>query len=156
MRNIIKIAVAVLIMAAALPGRAQEPTEWKRVNDSTWVRWGENAMGAYGETAHPVATDIMVAEINNDLRNLSRIRAGMLGCGALAALGGVWAVRNAGNNKSTVAPIIVMSAAGVASTVLGIVEIDVLYRSRVFVSPEGVVIRIGGTNKRHFFEVGKR
>ena len=156
MRNIIRIAVAVLIMAAAVPMRAQEPTEWKRVNDSTWVRWGANSMGTYDETAYPVSTDIMVAEINNDLRKLSRIRAGMLGCGAVAAFGGVWAFRNAGNNKSVVPPIIVTSAAGVAATVLGIVEIGVLDRSRVFISPEGVVIRIGETSKRHFFELNKR
>ena len=35
MRNIIKIAVAVLIMAAAVPMRAQE---WTKVNDTTYIR----------------------------------------------------------------------------------------------------------------------
>lgn len=156
MRELVKIAVAVLIMAAVVPAKGQAPTEWKRVNDSTWVRWGENAMGVYAETARQADIELMVADINNDLLKVSHIRCGVLGCGAVAALGSVWAVANQRAKKSTVIPTVIISVSGVAATALGIAEISVLWRDRVYVSPEGVVIRIGESGKRRFIGAGQR
>jgi hypothetical protein len=51
MKDFIKIAVAVLIMAAAVPMRAQE---WTKVNDTTYIRQFVQTNGMLTEYAKPV------------------------------------------------------------------------------------------------------
>ncbi|MBQ1703618.1 MAG: hypothetical protein II021_04015, partial [Oscillospiraceae bacterium] len=82
MKDFIKIAVAVLIMAAAVPMRAQE---WEKANDTTYVRRFEQSTGTLTEYANPVDMAALTAKLNNDMRSAALCRAGAFGCGFVAA-----------------------------------------------------------------------
>ena len=100
MRNIIKIAVAVLIMAAAVPMRAQE---WEKVNDTTYVRRFEQSTGTLTEYANPVDMAALTAKLNNDMRSAALCQAGAFGCGfaAVAAGSGLHSRRTRGDGHSS-------------------------------------------------------
>lgn len=142
MRNIIKIAVAVLIMAAAVPMRAQE---WEKLNDTTYVRRFEQSTGTLTEYANPVDLAALTIKINNDLRSAALCRAGAFGCGFAAIASGLGSAM-AYNGKSTT-----LNAAaflfGLACLGLEIGVIDKMYQSRVYIAPDGVAIRLNRTEQ---------
>lgn len=147
--------VAALMLAAIAPVKAQNESEWKRLSDTTWARWGENSMGAYAETAAPADIDRIVSEINNDLRKVARLKAGVLACGAVASIGGIWAARNVINNKSVTVPGVVVGVAGLTALGLQVAEIVTLNREMVYITPEGVVVSLRSSGKKKFIEVAK-
>lgn len=148
MRNLIKISVAVLIMAAAVPMRAQRVTEWKPTNDTTYIRWVYGKDAVYFETGTPADLGSVVVGINNDLRKVSHLKAGKLACGAVAGIGGLWAAANAKHGRKVTAPAVVMGAAGLTALILEVVETCTLNRSRLSLTPDGVVVRITGDSRR--------
>jgi hypothetical protein len=137
MKDFIKIAVAVLIMAAAVPMRAQE---WSKVNDTTYARFTVEKYGVTTEYAEPVDMTALTVKLNNDLRSAALCRAGAFGCGFVAAAAGLGSVM-AYNGKSTT-----LNAAailfGFACLGLEIGAIDKMYQSRVYIAPDGVAIRL--------------
>ena len=145
MRNLIKIAVAVLIMAAAEPMMAQE---WEKVNDTTYVRRFEQSTGTLTEYANPVDMAALTVKLNNDLRGAALCQAGSFGCGFVAAAAGLGSAI-AYNGKSTT-----LNAAavlfGLASLFFEIGAIDKMYQRRVYVAPDGVVIRFNRTEQPRY------
>lgn len=141
MRNIIKIAVAVLIMAAAVPMRAQE---WEKANDTTYIRQFVQTNGMLTEYAKPVDMAALTMKINNDLRGAALCQAGCLVTGGIATVATVSNVRNHnGKSKPLIAAATITGLAGVG---LGIASIFFLNKEKVYISPDGVVIRITHTD----------
>lgn len=141
MRNIITIAVAVLIMAAAVPMRAQD---FNRLNDTTWVRHTLQKDGVITEYAYAVDQAAHMATLNNSMRNTANLLAGSIGSAALASAAAYINYNNGNKNAFLKASTLVFGMASVAMSVVGIVE---LHQERVYLSPEGVVIRIGKIDK---------
>ena len=142
MRNIIKIAVAVLIMAAAVPMRAQE---WEKVNDTTYVRRTMSKIGVTSEYAEPVDAMALTMKINNDLRTVAACQGIAIGCGfAATAAAIVSARRYNGNNKALNVAAVALGLAGLGFEIGGI---DLMSQKPVYIAPDGVVIRLTRTEQ---------
>ena len=142
MRNIVKIAVAVLIMAAAMPMRAQE---WTKVNDTTYARFTVHKDGVMSEYAEPVDMTALTVKLNNDLRSASICRGTAVGCGFAATGAALWsAYKYDGKSKALNAMCVVF---GIACLGLEIGSIDIMSQKRVYVATDGVVIRITRTER---------
>ena len=142
MRNIIKIAVALLIMAAAVSGRVQE---WTKVNDTTYARFTVEKDGVTTEYAEPVDMTALTVKLNNDLRKVALCQTGCLvagGISAAAALVNAYEF-NGQKNGLTAASIIF----GLGSFGLGVASIVFTYKNRLYIGPDGVVIRISRTEQ---------
>lgn len=150
MRNIIKIAVALLIMAAALPGMAQE---WKKVNDTTYARSFTRSDGVVTDYATPVDVTAMTVKINNDLRSAALLQVGSIG--SSVAAGGI-ALFNATHYSGEDTMLNVATVLlGLASAGLGVASIVKMYQRRVYIAPDGVVIRISRTEEPKY-DIKKR
>ena len=142
MKNIIKIAVAVLIMAAAMPLRAQA---WTMVNDTTYARFTVGQFGVTTEYAEPVDMTALTVKLNNDLRRASICRGTAVGCGFAATGAALWsAYKFGGQNKALNAMSVVF---GLACLGLEIGSMTVMSQKRVYIAPDGVVIRITRTER---------
>lgn len=146
------IIIAAMMLAAVAPMRAQD---FQKVNDSTWVRYGVNEMGVYDETAAPINVNMMVAEINNDLIRCAHLRSAALGCGAVSMLSAAWAVNRAKHSKPIVFQEVVCGVMVVGAVALEVAEIVTLNRKKVYITPEGVAIRITHSNKKKIIEYTK-
>lgn len=143
MKDFIKIAVAVLIMAAAVPMRAQE---WEKVNDTTYVRHFMQTKGVVTEYAHTLDMVEWNTKLNNDMRSAALCRAGAIGCCAAAGVTGLLsALGNNGSPGLTVTSLVFL-AAGVGFEVASIVK---LHQNKVYITPEGVAIRISRTERSY-------
>lgn len=141
MKDFIKIAVAVLIMAAAVPMRAQE---WTKVNDTTYIRQFIHTDGVLTDFAEPVDMVALTAKINNDLRAASLCQAGCfvsVGIATVATL--VNLNKHNGKSKGLEATSILFGLGGVG---LAVTSIALLHQDKVYIGPEGVVIRITHTD----------
>ena len=145
MRNLIKIAVAVLIMAAAVPMRAQE---WEKANDTTYVRRFEQSTGTLTEYANPVDMAALTVKLNNDMRSASLCRAGAFGCGFAAIASGLGSAIAYNGNSTTLNTVAVIF--GLACLGLEIGAIDKMCQKRVYVAPDGVVIRLNRTEQPRY------
>ena len=143
MRNIIKIADAVLIMAAAMPMRAQE---WTKLNDTTYVRHFMQTKGVVTEYAHTLDMVTWNTKLNNDMRGAALCQAGAMGCGVAAGVTGLLSAL--GNNRATGLTVtsLVFLAAGVGFGVASIVK---LHQNKVYITPDGVAIRISRTERSY-------
>lgn len=139
MKDFIKIAVAVLIMAVAVPMRAQE---WSKVNDTTWhfndKKWPTMETETTTYTAWSV--EQLAAETARRNRQAGFMLIGSMGC---AAASGCAAVFGNGNRTSLGFAI----AFGIASVGLQVASAAVLIGPRVKVTPEGVVVRLSRVEK---------
>ena len=143
MRNIITIAVAVLIMAAAMPMRAQE---WTKLNDTTYVRHFMQTKGVVTEYAHTLDMVAWNTKLNNDMRSAALCQAGAMGCGVAAGVTGLLSAL--GNNRApglTVTSLVFL-AAGVGFEVASVVK---LHQDKVCITPDGVAIRISRTERSY-------
>ena len=140
------ILFAALLLAAVAPLRAQE---WKRVNDTTWTRFGENQMGVYTETATLCDISQLVAENNNRMRSAGLCFGGSMACGAIA--GGILYLNN---RKGDAIPFfnVLGIGFGIGSLALSVKGCVELAAKRVYLTPEGVVVRITHSTKRKFIE----
>lgn len=145
MKYFIKIAVAVLIMAAAVPIRAQE---WTKMNDTTYVRRFEQSTGTLTEYANPVDMAALTVKINNDLRSAALCQAGAFGCGFVAAAAGLGSAMTYNGKSTTLNAAAVVF--GLACLGLEIGAIDKMCQKRVYVAPDGVVIRLNRTEQPKF------
>ena len=142
MKKIITIAVAVLIMAAAVPMRAQE---WTKVNDTTYARFTVEKYGVTSEYAEPVDMTALTVKLNNDLRSASICRGAAVGCGFAAAGAALWSAKKfGGKNKALNAMSVVFSLSCLG---LEIGSMTVMSQKRVYIAPDGVVIRITRTER---------
>ena len=140
MRTIISIIAAVLIMAAAVPMRAQE---WTKVNDTTYIRQFIHTDGVLTDFAEPVDMVALTAKINNDLRAASLCQAGCLASGGIATVASLVNVnKHLGKSKGLEAVSILF---GIGGACLGVASIALLHQDKVFIGPDGVVIRITHT-----------
>ena len=143
MKDFIKIAVAVLIMAAAVPMRAQE--EWTKVNDTTYIRQFIHTNGVVTDFAEPVDMAALTVKINNDLRKVALCQTGCLVAGGISAVAAlVNAYEHNGKNNGLKAASIIF---GIGSFGLGVASIVFTYKNRLYVGPGGVVIRISRTER---------
>ena len=143
MKKIITIVVAVLIMAAAVPMRAQE--EWTKVNDTTYARFTVEKYGVTSEYAEPVDMTALTVKLNNDLRSASICRGAAVGCGFAAAGAALWSAKKfGGKNKALNAMSVVFSLSCLG---LEIGSIGMMSQKRVYIAPDGVVIRITRTER---------
>ena len=142
MKDFIKIAVAVLIMAAAVPMRSQE---WTKVNDTTYARFTVEKDGVTSEYAEPVDMTALTVKLNNDLRSASICRGAAVGCGFAATCAALWsAYKFGGQNKALNAMSVVF---GLACLGLEIGSIDMMSQKQVYIAPDGVVIRLTRTER---------
>lgn len=142
MRNIITIAVAVLIMAAAVPIRAQE---WTKVNDTTYIRQFVQTNGMLTEYAKPVDAITLTMKINNDLRTVAACQGIAIGCGFAATAAAIVSVRRYnGNNKALNVAAVALGLAGLGFEIGGI---DLMSQKPVYIAPDGVVIRLTRTEQ---------
>lgn len=151
-----QIIIAALLMAAIAPIKAQDLSQWRKVNDTTWVRYGENSQGVYSEIGIPVNHAEQLMGINNDLNKYANLETGVLVCGAVAAGCGVWATNRIQHNKSVLAPGVAIGVAGITALVLKVAGIKTLSRQNLYLTPDGVVIKIGKSNKKRFIDVEKQ
>ena len=121
------ILFAALLLAAVAPLWGQD---FKQANDSTWIRWGVNTMGLYEEVASPVDYNLIVADINNDLRRCAHLKAGALGCGAVSGLSAFWALQRSKHGKPIVLQEVICGLSAVGCLVLEISEIVTLNRDK--------------------------
>lgn len=133
------IIIAAVMLAAIAPMRAQD---FIRLNDTTWVRSFEQKGGTTTEYAYPVDLTRLTVENNNSMRSAGSCFLGGLCCVAIS--GGSGAIYAVGGGKAFLAGAIVFAT---ASTVLDIVGCFKLKRSRVYITEEGVAIKIGKTDK---------
>ena len=142
MKDFIKIAVAVLIMAAAVPMRAQEFT---KVNDTTYIRQFINTNGVVTDFAEPVDMQALTVKINNDLRSVALCQTGCLAAGGISAVAALVNFnKHNGKNKGLEAASIIF---GIGSFGLGVASIVFTYKDRLYIAPDGVVIRISRTEQ---------
>lgn len=141
MRNIFRIAVALLILAAALPASGQE---WNRVNDTTYVRYTIQSNGVLTEYAEPVDMEAHIMKLNNDLRSASLLQACSLGAGAAACAIELVNISSYGGKSSSLNTAGVIL--GLASMGLYIGSVCKTHQRRVYMGPDGVVIRITRTD----------
>ncbi len=144
MKKIIKIAVAVLIMAAAVPMRAQE---WEKVNDTTWQRmWAAwpNSKPVL-ETGTAITAMELAIETNRRTRQAGFCMLGSMGCVAIS--GGIALLNHSrvGTGSKSVDGLAI--GFGVAALGLEIAGAALLIGPRVSVTPEGVVVKIGRQRK---------
>ena len=145
MKDFIKIAVAVLIMAAAVPMRAQEFT---KVNDTTYIRQFIHTNGVVTDFAEPVDMQALTVKINNDLRSVALCQTGCLAAGGISAVAALVNVnKHNGKNKGLEAASIIF---GIAGACLGVASIVFTYKDRLYIAPDGVVIRISRTEQPKF------
>lgn len=145
MKDFIKIAVALLIMAAAVPMRAQE---WTKLNDTTYIRQFIHTNGVVTDFAEPVDMAALTVKINNDLRSAALCQTGCLVAGGISAVSAlVNANKHNGKNKGLEAASIIF---GLGSFGLGVASIVFTYKNRVYIAPDGVVIRISRTEQPKF------
>ena len=105
-------------------------------------------MGLYEEVASPVDYNLIVADINNDLRRCAHLKAGALGCGAVSGLSAFWALQRSKHGKPIVLQEVICGLSAVGCLVLEISEIVTLNRDKVYLTPEGVVVRITHSTKQ--------
>ena len=134
------IIIAAMVLAAIAPLRAQE---WERNNDSVYVRRTQLSQGVMTEYAEPVDLAALTAKINNDLRSAALCQAGALGCEvvALAATAGS-AIAYNGQSPTLKGAAIVFGLAGIGLYIAGI---DKMGQRKVYLGPDGVVLRITRT-----------
>lgn len=131
MKNI--IIIAALMIAAASPLRAQE---WVRVNDSTWIRNRSTDV----DYAYKVDNQALLYKINNDLRAAALYQVGAWGTGVATAIMAGSYVQEPTNSR-----LVATIALGVVTFGLEVASVCHIYQRRVFLSPEGIAIRIGKT-----------
>ena len=134
--------MAALILAAIAPMDAQD---FNKLNDTTWVRQFVYSDGVVTEYAYQVDQATHMAKLNNDMRTAALYQAGALGCGfACFGAAALNSIHYEGKSKFLNATTIVFGLAGLG---FEIASIDKLCQKRVYMSPEGVVIRIGRVDK---------
>lgn len=133
------IIMAALILAAIAPMSAQDFT---RLNDTTWVRNTMLTNGIMTEYASSIDNAALTVKINNDLRNAALCQAGAFGMGMLA---GIESLRYA--QKQTKARRAGAIAFGVAAFAFEIASVCHMYQERMYLTPEGVIVKIGRTEK---------
>lgn len=139
MKMIIKIAVAVLIMAAAMPMRAQE---WTKLNDTTWVSYTLTKNGVITDYAYQVDQTKLIAELNNDMRRAALWQYASLGMSVATMIEGFRYASEPTDGRLAATIIL-----GCATTAFFITSWYQLHNKKVFVTPEGVIIKIGRTDK---------
>lgn len=143
MRHIIKIAVAMFIMAAAVPGMAQD---FQKLNDSTYVRYIQQTKSIWAEYATPIDMVAWNTKLNNDMRNAALCQAGAIGCGVAAGATGLLSALSKGPSTGLAVASIVFCAAGLG---LEIASIVCLHQNKVYITPDGVAIRISRTERSY-------
>lgn len=143
MKDFIKIAVAVLILAAAVPMRAQE---WQKVNDTTYMRQFTQVNGVLTEYAETLDMVKWNTKLNNDMRSAALFHAGAIGCGVASAAFGLVSLSGSGRRKGANIASLVLLAAGLGLEITGTVY---LHQNRVYLTPEGVAIRISRTERSY-------
>ena len=141
MKTFISIIAAMLIaLAAVAPVRAQEFT---KVNDTTYIRQFIHTNGVLTDFAEPVDMVALTVKINNDLRKVALCQTGCLVAGGISAVAAlVNANKHYGKNKGLKAASIIF---GIGSFGLGVASIVFTYKNRLYIGPDGVVIRISRT-----------
>lgn len=143
MKDFIKIAVAVLIMAAAMPMRAQE---WTKVNDTTYVRHFMQTKGVVTDYANTLDMVTWNTKLNNDMRSAALCQAASMGCGVAAGVTGLLSAL--GNNRApglTVTSLVFLAA----SVGLEVASVVKLHQNKVYITPDGVAIRISRTERSY-------
>ena len=143
MRNLITIAVSVLIMAAAVPMRAQE---WTKVNDTTYVRHFMQTKGVVTEYAHTLDMVAWNTKLNNDMRSAALFHAGAIGCGVASVATGFWAIFGKSHSKGMTVASMAFLAVGLGLEITGTV---CLHQNKVYITPEGVAIRFSRTERSY-------
>lgn len=143
MKRMIIIAVAVLIMAAAVPMRAQE---WTKVNDTTYVRHFMQTKGVVTEYAHTLDMVEWNTKLNNDMRSAALCRAGAIGCCAASVAMGVAYIAKSNHSKGLLVAGVAFLGASVCLDVASVVK---LHQNKVYITPEGVAIRISRTERSY-------
>lgn len=133
------LIIAALLLAAIAPLSAQE---WHQVNDTTWRRDFVRSDGVITDYAYAVDPVSWATQINNDLHNAALLQYAMMGTAALAAIDMMlYAMRPSS------ARLMAGIALGAASIGCYAASVAQLHQKRVYVSPEGVIIRIGRTER---------
>lgn len=133
------ILFAALLLAAVAPLWGQD---FIRQNDTLWTRQFVHKDGVVTDYAYKLDQSALIAQLNNDMRSAALCQAGCVVTGAAATLEAILYAKNPSGFRKGAAIVF-----GVASFGLGIASICKLYQKRVYVSPEGVIIRIGHTDK---------
>lgn len=149
MRIIISIIAAVLIMAAAVPMRAQE---WVKLNDTTYVRHFMQTKGVVTEYANTLDMVAWNTKLNNDMRSAALCQAGAIGCGAASAAMGIAYIAKSNHSKGL---LVAGAAFLVASVVLKVASVVKLHQNKVYITPDGVAIRISRTERSYRNNPGK-
>ena len=143
------IIIAALLLAAIAPLRAQD---FEKLNDSTWVRRYVYSYGTLSEYASPVDQSALLDKHNNDMRSAALLQAGSLTTGALASFVAYKNATRFGGDDFLNATAIVL---GVGSVAMGVASVFKLYQRKVYLTPEGVIVRINRVeqpkynNKKH-------
>lgn len=136
------IIIAAMVLAAIAPLSAQD---FNKLNDTTWVRHFVHSDGVVTEYAYKVDQAAHIAKLNNDMRKFGLLEAGAVVAGGVAALAELTNVKkhNGKNTALDMAAVVL----GIGSVGMGVAGICVMIEDRLYVSPEGVIIRIGKVEK---------
>lgn len=127
--------IATIILASIAPLRAQE---WERINDTTWTRQYKTNRGMQLEYAYPIDVNQIVVDNNNAMRGAGACFLGSIGCAAAAGT-----LVYVGEESRSTFIIGAAFALGAVSIGLEIGGMCKLMRNRVYLTPEGVVVKIG-------------
>ena len=131
--------IATIILASIASLRAQG---WERINDTTWVRQYKTNKSVQLEYAYPIDANQIVVDNNNAMREAGACFLGSIGCAAAA--GTLVYVGEKARSTSVIVGAIALGAMSLGLEIGGMCK---LLRNRVYLTPEGVVVKIGKKDK---------
>ena len=134
--------IATIVLVSIAPLRAQE---WERINDTTWARQYKTNKGIQLEYAYPIDANQIVVDNNNAMREAGACFLGSIGC-AVAA-GTLVYVGEETRSSSIILGAIALGAMSLGLEIGGMCK---LLRNRVYLTPEGVIVKIGKKDKSKY------
>ena len=136
-----QLIIAALLLAAIAPMKAQD---WNRLNDTTWVSYTLTKNGVITDYAYQVDQSQLLAIHNNTMRTFGFLELGCMASEGIAVLATLQNARKFNNqSKGLKAASIIFGLAGLG---MGIAGVSIMVQDKVYLTPEGIIIKIGKTD----------
>ena len=134
------IIIAALLLAVIAPMKGQELV---KVNDTTWLTTYQTKDYTVNEYHYPVDINKIVADNNNAIDAAGRCFIGGMVCTEISGGFGLMYMRSGANFL-----LGTTLAFGAAATALNIVGCCKMIRGKVTLTPDGIIVKIGKTEKQ--------
>lgn len=136
------IIITALLLAAIAPIKAQD---WHRINDTTWVSYTNTTQGVITDYAYQVDQAMLIAKHNNNMRTFGLLQLGCMASEGIAFAATMYNMNKYGGNKDSLKGAAFVF--GLAGLGMGIGSIGAIVQDKVYLTPEGIIVKIGRTEK---------